>query len=83
MCGIGNPDRFFSDLQDFGAVIEKKIIRPDHDCHFECILKKELLHKKPIVITEKDSSRLNPETLIQPLVFVAKQKITVLKEFHL
>lgn len=83
LCGIGNPHRFFDDLQDFGAVIEKKIIRPDHDCLFERILKKELLHKKPIVITEKDSSRLNPETLIQPLVFVAKQKITVLKEFHL
>jgi len=83
MCGIGNPHRFFDDLQNFGAAIEKEIIRPDHDRHFEHSLKKELLHKKPIVITEKDSSRLTPETLIHPLVFVTKQKITVLKEFHL
>lgn len=83
MCGIGNPDRFFSDLQDFGITIEKKIIRPDHDRKFELMLKKELLLGKPIVITEKDCCRLTLETRKTPLVFVAKQKLSVLHDFKL
>ncbi len=83
MCGIGNPDRFFSDLQDFGITIEKKIIRPDHDRKFELMLKKELLLGKPIVITEKDCCRLTLETRKIPLVFVAKQKLSVLHDFKL
>lgn len=83
MCGIGNPHRFFNDLERFGISITEKIIRPDHDHQFEKYLKKELQQNKPIVITEKDACRLSQETKKNPLLFIAIQKLTILHDFVL
>lgn len=66
MCGIGNPDRFFSDLQDFGITIEKKNIRPDHDRKFELMLKKRTLtwqtycHYRKRLLPSNSRNKKNP-----------------------
>lgn len=78
MCGIGSPQRFFADLEKFGAIIHKRVERPDHDRRFETHLKKELSLSNPIVITEKDFSRLSPEIRNNPLLFMAEQKVAIL-----
>lgn len=77
MCGIGNPDRFFKDLQKHGISLIDKIKRKDHDTRFEIHLQKTLLKQQPIIITEKDYHRLGLQTQKNPLLYVAPQKIKV------
>lgn len=85
VCGLGAPKRFIEDVHAFTKThqnaaclrIEKVIIRPDHDKHFQQIVQAELAQDKDIVISQKDACRLQQSLLAHPKLHTAIQKITV------
>lgn len=82
ICGIGDPERFLSDLKKAEYPPDKTIICPDHDKNFqEKVL--AALKKYPsanIIITEKDSLRLSSDILENSQIFVARQSVSVTKK---
>jgi len=62
IAGIGNPDNFFSTLQKYGCVIEKKLSFPDHykfnRSEISNIVDYGLKNNLKIVTTEKDYFRI-------------------------
>jgi len=78
LCGIGDPERFFADLEQCGISLAKKVARPDHDENFECTLARVLADGSKAIITEKDYARLKSESLLKnECVFVACQEVLV------
>ena len=75
VCGIGNPGRFFKDLEDFGVKVEKAVVRPDHDCRYNRALKKILKSAPAVLVTEKDFVRLGPELRNNAKVYRCTQKV--------
>jgi tetraacyldisaccharide 4'-kinase len=66
VCGLGNPERFCSDLQDFGIEIGHKFFFKDHSKAFAAQFEK-IIQNRPqetFVISEKDAARL-PAGFIQ------------------
>ena len=66
VCGLGNPERFCRDLQDFGIKIDRKLFFKDHSKAFATRLEK-IIQSRPqdvFVISEKDAARL-PAGFIQ------------------
>ena len=63
VCGLGDPKRFYKDLQDFGIKINRKFFFKDHSktfsLEFEQILKKH--PQEVFIISEKDAARLPAE----------------------
>lgn len=78
VCGIGNPGRFFRDLENFGVKVEKAIVRPDHDCRYDRALKKILKSAPAVLLTEKDYVRLGPELRNSPRVYRCIQDLLLL-----
>ncbi|MCQ2109571.1 MAG: tetraacyldisaccharide 4'-kinase [Fibrobacter sp.] len=85
VCGLGDPGRFIRDLERSEYPIQETVICPDHDRNFSRKLLKVIQKnlQKNIFISEKDSYRLPAELLSNPQLFVAKQKISVLKDTYL
>ena len=78
VCGIGNPGRFFRDLENFGVKVEKAVVRPDHDCRYDRALKKILKSTPAVLVTEKDFVRLGPELRNSPRVYRCVQDLLLL-----
>ena len=85
VCGLGNPERFCSDLQDFGIEIGHKFFFKDHSKAFAAQFEK-IIQNRPqetFVISEKDAARL-PAEFIQKneksQIFVASQTTEISTE---
>ena len=74
---IGNPDRFAKDVEAFGIVVVEKIFLPDHSKRFARILRSRRKREIPIVMTEKDWARLPEETKKNPLLYLARERVTL------
>lgn len=72
--GLGNPERFFKDLEFFGIKLTEKIKTRDHDRNFSKKIEPFLEKSQNVIITEKDAMRLNKETLAKANLFVAYQE---------
>lgn len=82
VCGIGDPERFCKDLQNFGIEINRTYFFKDHSKtfsrEFEQILQKHPQEK--FVISEKDAARLSAEFTQKSArfqIFVAQQATKV------
>jgi tetraacyldisaccharide 4'-kinase len=80
VCGIGNPGRFFRDLENFGVKVEKAVVRPDHDCRYDKALKIILETAPAVLLTEKDFMRLGPDLRNSPRVYRCVQMVEVCSE---
>ena len=78
VCGIGNPKRFFRDLENFGVKVERTVVRPDHDSRYDRALKKILKSAPAVLVTEKDFMRLGPELRNSPRVYRCVQDLLLL-----
>jgi len=78
ICGIGNPYRFFRDLEAAGIFCERRIVLPDHAPDFEQTLVRVLRTAPAVVITEKDWIKLRESLRRDPRIFVARQSLSVL-----
>ncbi len=77
VCGIGNPERFFKDLENFGVKVERTVVRPDHEWRYDKALKKILKSAPAVLVTEKDYVRLGPELRNNSKVYRCTQKVEV------
>ena len=75
LCGIGNPERFFRDLECFGVKVARKVVRPDHDRHFEGAVRNALKTARRVLMTEKDFVRLGEDLQKSPRVYRCVQKV--------
>ena len=78
VCGIGNPGRFFRDLEIFGVKVERTVVRPDHEWRYDKALKKILKSAPAVLVTEKDYMRLGPELRNSPRVYRCTQDLLLL-----
>lgn len=74
--GLGDPERFFKDLEDFGIKLTQKIAVKDHDRSFSKKLHAILAKGQDVIITEKDAMRLDSKTRAIEKLFVAYQEVT-------
>lgn len=85
VCGLGNPERFCDDLQNFGIEIERRFFFKDHSKAFTAQFE-QILQKYPqdaFVISEKDSARLSAEFIqknVNSPIFVAFQTTEISPE---
>lgn len=85
VCGLGDPERFCKDLQNFGIKTDQTFFFKDHSkafsTKFEGILQK---HPQGIfIITEKDAARLSTEFIqknVKAEIYIARQSIKILPE---
>ena len=78
LCGIGNPERFVSDLTQAGFRISRKIFRADHDRDFDAALRKALADGGNVIMTEKDYARIHDGLLKEnERVYIAFQTVSV------
>ena len=77
LCGIGDPERFFRDLEIFGVKVARKVARPDHDRHFEGAVRKTLRLARGVIVTEKDFVRLDKDLQRSPFVYRCVQKVEI------
>lgn len=75
LCGIGNPERFFRDLESFGVKVARKVVRRDHDRHFEGAVRNALKTARCVLMTEKDFVRLGKDLQKSPQVYRCVQKV--------
>lgn len=80
ICGIGNPERFFQDLNGFGVEALRTEVCPDHDPHFEAAVRKILKDAPCVIMTEKDAVRLGEDLKKSPFVYRCLQKVDVRSE---
>ena len=85
ICGLGNPERFCKDLQDFGIDTDQAFFFKDHSKAFSSKFE-EILQKHPLgifIITEKDAARLSAEFIkknVNAQIYIAQQSVKVLPE---
>lgn len=75
LCGIGNPERFFRDVECFGVKVARKVVRPDHDSHFEGTVRNALKTARCVLMTEKDFVRLGEDLQKSPQVYRCVQSV--------
>jgi tetraacyldisaccharide-1-P 4'-kinase len=75
LCGIGNPERFFRDVESFGVKVARKVVRPDHDRHFEGAVRNALKTARGVLMTEKDFVRLGEDLQKSPQVYRCVQTV--------
>ncbi len=75
ICGLGDPERFFSDLEHYGFSLQKKITLRDHCRNFSSRVIKELATAESLIMSGKDAVRLSPELRNNPKIFVAEQNV--------
>ena len=80
VCGIGDPERFRSDLDAYGTPPARLVAAPDHCKNFETLLLEAIRDGQCAVITEKDAARLSEGTVQNSSVFVARQETSVSDE---
>lgn len=80
VAGIGDPQRFFHDMEHIGLQIQKSIALRDHDTGIENIVSKLLAEGHNVITTEKDASRLSPNSAANAKLFVAVQTVNVTPE---
>lgn len=85
ICGLGDPERFRKDLQDFGIDTDQAFFFKDHSKAFSSKFE-EILQKYPqgiFIITEKDAARLSAEFIqknVNAQIYIAQQSVKVLPE---
>lgn len=80
--GIGNPDRFYKTLEDYGFIIDKTVDVGDHNrAPLEKL--KELAAELPVVMTAKDAIKYRKEIEEQNLfnIFVLNVQAQLSKQF--
>lgn len=85
ICGIGDPERFFKDLEKEEYPLQMKIRCQDHDSAFQQKLE-QIIRKHPetnIIITEKDSFRLSESLLRNSQIYIARQIVSIQKNISL
>ncbi len=75
LCGIGNSERFFRDVECFGVKVARKVVRPDHDRHFEGTVRNALKTARCVLMTEKDFVRLGEDLQKSPRVYRCVQTV--------
>lgn len=75
LCGIGNPERFFRDVESFGVKVARKVVRRDHDSHFEGAVRNALKTARCVLMTEKDFVRLGEDLQKSPQVYRCVQTV--------
>lgn len=75
LCGIGNPERFFRDVECFGVKVARKVVRRDHDRHFEGAVRNALKTARCVLMTEKDFVRLGEDLQKSPRVYRCVQTV--------
>jgi len=80
VCGIGNPERFFRDLKNFGIEVSLTVVCPDHDCRFEKTVENVLKDASRVIMTEKDAMRLGKKLQKSPFAYRCLQKVEVRHE---
>ena len=85
VCGLGDPERFCKDIQNFGVDIKHKYFFKDHckafSREFEQILQK--FPEEAFIISEKDVARLSAEFIqknVKVQIYVAHQTTKVSPE---
>lgn len=79
LAGIGNPDRFYKTLEDFGFAIKGVIRASDHE-RIPVHKIKEAAKKAPVVMTAKDAVKYSSETLSN--VFVLNVEAFLSSSFY-
>ncbi len=74
---IGDPERFAKDVEAAGIFLTRKIFLRDHSKRFARILQSELKSEIPIVMTEKDFVRLSEKARKNPLLYLAKERVSL------
>jgi len=80
VAGIGDPERFFGDMERTGLQIQKALALRDHDTGIETIVSKLLAEGQNVITTEKDACRLSPNSAAHAKLFVAVQTVNVSPE---
>lgn len=80
ICGLGDGERFASDVQALGIQATKTIFRKDHDKNFEKALRLPLKKGFPVIVSEKDLVRVSGATQESPLLFKTHQTLEVSKK---
>lgn len=80
VAGIGDPQRFFRDLELAGLQIQKALALRDHDTGIESIVSRLLAQGHDVITTEKDACRLSPDSATHAKLFVAVQSVSVTPE---
>ena len=85
VCGLGNPERFCKDLENFGIEISHKFFFKDHSKAFAAQFQK-ILESRPqdaFIISEKDAARLSAEFIqknVKSQIYIAYQATKVSPE---
>lgn len=77
VAGIGDPGRFFRDVESTGLPIKGKLRLRDHSTNTESVVASLLAKGEQVVTTEKDSCRLSEKTRSNENLFIAKQRVYV------
>ena len=78
--GIGDPERFFGDMEHTGLQIHKALALRDHDKGIKNIVSKLLAGGQNVVTTEKDACRLSPDSTAHAKLFVAVQSVDIAED---
>lgn len=83
LSGIGNPDRFYKTLEDYGFVIKDKVDVGDHG-RISIDKLKKLALQRPVVMTAKDAIKYQSEAVKQNLsnIFVLNVSASLSKQFY-
>ena len=85
VCGLGNPERFCKDLENFGIEIDRKFFFKDHSKAFAAQFQK-ILQSRPqdaFIISEKDAARLSADFIqknVKSQIYIAYQATEVSPE---
>ncbi len=74
---IGNPERLAKDVEAKGICVTRRIFLPDHSKRFARILRPKLNGEIPVVMTEKDWVRLPEKAKENPLLYLARERVSL------
>lgn len=77
VAGIGDPERFFRDIEATGLPVKTKIRLRDHSMNLERAVRPLLEQGKQVIITEKDACRLGKQVRSHEKLFIAKQAVHI------
>ncbi len=81
LCALGRPDRFLSDLESLGLLIERKSLFGDHDPLDEGNLLQAVPEDFPVVVSGKDWQKLRERPDVRSRAFwIARHEVRVTPE---
>lgn len=79
VAGIGDPARFFRDVESTGVCVKRKIRLRDHSTKLKKVVTELLAQGLLVVTTEKDACRLDRKAIEHENLFIARLAIHVSK----